>query len=254
MTTNDHIVKSFDDELEKLDEIIVRMGGLAEAQLASAVQALSRRDADLAERVIRNDDAIDELESQLDVTAVNLLALRQPMANDLRRVVSALKIASDIERIGDYAKNVAKRVRVLCQIPPVRPAFAIPRMAGLAQSIIKDTLDAYVAQDAQKAIEVWTRDEEVDEMYNSLFRELLTYMMEDPRHITPCTHLLFIAKNIERIGDHATNVAETIHYRVTGTHMEGGRPKGDATSFQVVLTPDEEAESRERAGHEGGHA
>ncbi len=254
MTGSDHIVKSFDDQLEKLDEIIVRMGGLAEAQLASAVQALSKRDTELAMRVIKSDDAIDELENQLDVIAVNLLALRQPMANDLRRVVSALRIGSDIERIGDYAKNVAKRVQVLCRTPPVQPAYAIPRMAGLAQSIIKDTLDAYVAQDAQKAIDAWIRDEEVDEMYNSLFRELLTYMMEDPRHITPCTHLLFIAKNIERIGDHATNVAETIHYLVTGERMEGGRPKGDATSFQVVRTPDEEAESRERARRDGGVA
>ncbi|MCG8360005.1 MAG: phosphate signaling complex protein PhoU, partial [Kiloniellales bacterium] len=198
MSANEHIVRSFDEELEDLNEIIVRMGGLAEAQLASAIEALSKRDAELAVRVIKSDDAIDSLETQVDIKAVNVLALRQPMAVDLRRVVSALKIASDLERIGDYAKNVAKRVQVLCQSPPVRPAFAIPRMAQLAQTIIKDTLDAYVAGDVRKADEVWLRDEEIDEMYTSLFRELLTYMMEDPRHITPCTHLLFIAKNIER--------------------------------------------------------
>ena len=239
MSANEHIVRSFDEELEDLNEIIVRMGGLAEAQLASAIEALSKRDAELAVRVIKSDDAIDSLETQVDIKAVNVLALRQPMAVDLRRVVSALKIASDLERIGDYAKNVAKRVQVLCQSPTVRPAFAIPRMAQLAQTIIKDTLDAYVAGDVRKADEVWLRDEEIDEMYTSLFRELLTYMMEDPRHITPCTHLLFIAKNIERIGDHATNIAETIHFMVTGERMEGGRPKSDVTSFQAVNAPDD---------------
>ncbi|MGF1611739.1 MAG: phosphate signaling complex protein PhoU, partial [Kiloniellales bacterium] len=150
----EHIVKSFDEELEQLNEIVVRMGGLAEAQLADAIQAVSRRDGDLADRVIEGDRAIDELEQKLEHNAINLLARRQPMANDLRAVVSALKIASDVERIGDYAKNIAKRAHVLAQLPPVPPASAIPRMAGLAQSIIKDTLDAYVAGDAEKAIDV----------------------------------------------------------------------------------------------------
>jgi len=234
----EHIVKSFDEELEQLNEIVVRMGGLAEAQLADAIQAVSKRDGDLADRVIDGDRAIDELEQKLENNAIKLLARRQPMANDLRAVVSALKIASDVERIGDYAKNIAKRAHVLCQLPPVPPAYAIPRMAALVQSIIKDTLDAYVAGDAEKALDVWLRDEEVDEMYTGLFRELLTYMMEDPRNITPCTHLLFIAKNIERMGDHATNVAETIHYMVTGKRMEGRRPKGDETSFQLVTAPE----------------
>ena len=165
---------------------------------------------------------------------MRVLALRQPMATDLREVIAALKISSDLERIGDYAANVAKRVVALNQIPPIPTAKAIPRMARLAQNIIKDTLDAYTARDAERAIDVWHRDEEIDEMYTGLFRELLTYMMEDPRNITPSTHLLFIAKNIERIGDHATNVAEIIHYLVTGQRMVGGRPKGDTTSFQVI--------------------
>ena len=236
-TGTEHIVSSFDEELEQLNEIVVRMGGLAEAQLSDAILSISRRDGDLADRVIKSDRTIDDLEQKLEDNAINLLARRQPMANDLRAVVAALKIASDLERIGDYAKNIAKRAHALCQTPPVPPAYAIPRMARLVESIIKDTLDAYIAGDAEKAIDVWMRDEEVDEMYTGLFRELLTYMMEDPRNITPCTHLLFIAKNIERMGDHATNVAETIHYKVTGQRMEGGRPKGDESSFQVVEAP-----------------
>jgi phosphate transport system protein len=237
MTAPDHIVRSFDDELKALSQVVTRMGGLAETQLATAVEALKHRDTDLAVRVVRGDAAIDALEEELDERAVRLLALRQPMATDLREVISALKISGDLERIGDYAANVAKRVMALNQIPPIPPAGAVPRMARMAQNIIKDTLDAYAARDAERAIDVWHRDEEVDEMYTGLFRELLTYMMEDPRNITPSTHLLFIAKNIERIGDHATNIAETIHYLVTGRRIVGGRPKGDKTSFQVVEPP-----------------
>ena len=229
----EHIVKSFDDELESINGTILRMGGLAEAQLATAIDALSRRDIELATKVVASDERIDELEQSLNETAVAILARRQPMANDLRLVVAALKIASDIERIGDYAKNIAKRVQPLCQIPPAPPAHAIPRMAQLTMGIIKDTLDAYVAKDADKARAAWYRDAEVDEMHTSLFRELLTYMMEDPRAITPGIHLLFIAKNIERIGDHATNIAELINYQVTGQQMEGGRPKGDDSSFHL---------------------
>jgi phosphate transport system protein len=213
------------------------MGGLAETQLATAIEALTRRDTALAEQVVLGDAAIDALEEELAERAVRLLALRQPMATDLREVIAALKISSDVERIGDYAANVAKRVMTLNQIPQIPHANSVPRMAKLAQNIIKDTLDAYATRDAERAIDAWHRDAEVDEMYTGLFRELLTYMMEDPRNITPSTHLLFIAKNIERIGDHATNVAETIHYLVTGQRMVGGRPKGDTTSFQVVEPP-----------------
>ncbi|MGH6949091.1 MAG: phosphate signaling complex protein PhoU [Kiloniellales bacterium] len=244
-----HIVKSFDEELQHLRDTVVRLGGGAESQLADAVAALSKRNSTLAGTVISNDETLDALERDIGDSAVRLLALRQPMANDLREVVSALKIGSDLERIGDYAANLAKRAIALNQLPMARPASAVPRMASLAQSIIKDTLDAFVRRDAQAAIDAWERDEELDEMYNGLFRELLTYMMEDPRNITPCTHLLFIAKNIERIGDHATNVCETIHYLVTGRQIEGGRPKGDKTSFQVVAPSqgnlDSEGEGKE---------
>lgn len=233
----DHIVKSYDEELRKLSTLIVQMGGLAESQLASAVEAVVKRDSDLAAQVVQGDGKIDTLRDQVDDFAIELLARRQPMANDLRVIVSALRISSEIERIGDYAKNVAKRSVALNQAPLVRPVHAIPRMAALVQALIKDTLDAYITADAAKADAVWARDEEVDELYTSLFRELLTYMMEDPRSITPCTHLLFIAKNIERIGDHATNIAELIHYTVKGEMITESRPKGDDTAYAVVNAP-----------------
>jgi phosphate transport system protein len=231
---SEHIVKSFDEELQGLKAVVLRMGGLAESQLAGAVEALVRRDSNLAGQVVAGDEAIDEMDRELDEKAMRTLALRQPMANDLREVIAALKISGDLERIGDYAKNVAKRTLALNQLTPHGTARSIPRMAKLVQAIIKDVLDAYANHDPNRAIDVWHRDEEVDEMYTALFRELLTYMMEDPRNITPCTHLLFIAKNIERIGDHATNIAETTHYLSTGKRIQGGRPKGDLSSFQVV--------------------
>jgi phosphate transport system protein len=211
-----HIVKSFDEELQRLRQTVAQMGGLVEAQLQAAVDALVKRDAEAAAKVVRDDARIDDLEQQLGNLVIRLLALRQPMAVDLRQIVSALKISSDLERIGDYA--------------------AIPRMARLVQQIIKDVLDSYVEQDAAKAIAAWQRDEEVDEMYTSLFRELLTYMMEDQRNIGPSIHLLFIAKNIERMGDHATNVAEDVHFLVHGRPLDQARPKGDQTSFTVVAT------------------
>ena len=233
-STPSHIVKSFDEELHDLNEIVIRMGGMAESQLATSIEALIKRDSELASRVVQQDAAIDALEERLDQDSVRVLALRQPMADDLREVVSALKISSDLERIGDYSKNVAKRVIAINQVAPMEPVSAIHRLGRLVQSIIKDTLDAYIARDAERAVDVWHRDAEVDEMYTGLFREILTYMMEDPRNITACTHLLFIAKNIERMGDHATNIAETIHFLVTGRRMEGGRPKGDTSSFAVV--------------------
>ncbi len=230
-TADPHIVKSFDEELQNLREVIVRMGGLAEAQLASAINALVKRDSDLAWKVVDSDVAIDELEQEVDDSAMRVLALRQPMADDLREVISALRMASDLERIGDLAKNIAKRATILSQVPAVQPTHAVPRMARLVQAIIKDTLDAYVDGDAEKAVSVWRRDEEVDEMYTSLFRELLTYMMEDPRNITPATHMLFIAKNIERMGDHVTSIADQVIYLVTGSMPDEVRPKGDRTSF-----------------------
>ncbi len=245
--TSEHIVKSFDEELQQLNAVVLRMGGVAEAQLAGSIEALVRRDTNLAERVVRGDEAIDQMESELDEQAIRTLALRQPMANDLREVISGLKISSDLERIGDYAKNIAKRTIALNQLSHHEAVRSIPRMAKLVQGIIKDVLDAYANQDSDRAMDVWHRDAEVDEMYTALFRELLTYMMEDPRNISPCTHLVFIAKNIERIGDHATNIAETIYYLATGERIEGGRPKGDMSSFQIINPEVAEASARAKA-------
>jgi phosphate transport system protein len=231
---SEHIVKSYDEELDRLNQIIVEMGGMAESQLAAAIEAVVKRDSDLATQVIQADDKVDRLERDLDNLAVRLLALRQPMAGDLRQVVAALKIASDLERICDYAANVAKRSIALAQSPPTQPAHALPRMANLALLLVKDVIDAYVERDADKALEVWNRDEELDEMYSSLFREFLTYMMEDPRNIGVYTHLLFMAKNIERIGDHATNIAEDLDYLVHGRPLDQVRPKGDRSSLELV--------------------
>lgn len=230
----EHTVKSYDEELKRLSTAIARMGGLAETQLASAIQAIVRRDAELAAGVVEGDTKVDEMEQEVDALAVKLLALRQPMAIDLRQIIGSLRIAADIERIADYAANVAKRAIALSQIAPLRPIHAVPRMGRVVQEMMKDVLDAFVSRDVAKAIAVWNRDEELDEMYSSLFRELLTYMMEDPRNITGSTHLLFIAKNIERIGDHATNIAETIHFLVQGAQLRAVRPKGDESSYAVV--------------------
>ncbi|MBK1664418.1 phosphate transport system regulatory protein PhoU [Rhodospirillum rubrum] len=224
--STEHTVRSFDEELKTLVKTVLRMGGLAEAQLANAVQALVRRDSDLAGRVVSSDGRIDAIEQEINDFAIRMLALRQPMADDLRGIVGALKISSDLERIGDYASNVGKRTLVLNQLAPVKPVTTIPTMARLVQDMVKDTLDAYVERDLDKAVMAWSRDDEVDELYTSLFRELVTYMMEDPRTITACTHLMFIAKNIERIGDHATNIAETVHYLVSGNPLRAARPKG----------------------------
>jgi len=227
---SEHIIKSYDEELRRLDNAITQMGGLAETQLASAIEAVVKRDSRLAADVVEADARVDQLEHDIESLALRLLALRQPMAVDLRQILAALKTASDLERIADYATNVAKRSIVLNQAPPVKPAFSIPRMGRLGQAMIKDVLDAYVERDADKALLVWARDEELDEMYTSLFRELLTYMIEDPRNITACTHLLFMAKNLERIGDHATNIAETLYFMVHGTPLAMARPKRDWTT------------------------
>src|SRR5581483_10301657 len=230
----EHIIKSYDEELSRLSKMIVEMGGLAESQLASALDAVSRRDSALAVQVIEGDAEVDGIERELDNLAIRLLALRQPMARDLREIFVALKIGSDLERICDYAANVAKRSIALSQTPPIQAIHALPRMAHLALRLIKDVIDAYVAHDADKALAVWRADEELDEMYASFFRELLTYMMEDPRNIGASTHLLFMAKNIERIGDHATNIAENLYYLVHGTALTETRPKGDKSSLEVV--------------------
>ena len=230
----EHTVKSYDEELARLKNLIIEMGGLAEFQLASAVQSVTRRDSTKAAQVIEDDSRVDDLEREVEALVIRLLALRQPMAEDLRRIITALKLASDLERIGDYAKNIAKRAIALSQTAPVRPTAGVGRIGKLALEIIKEILDAYTREDAAKARAMRERDEEIDELYTSLFREVLTYMIEDARNITACTHLLFIAKNIERIGDHATNVAEQIHYLVEGVPLEAERPKGDEASYTVV--------------------
>ena len=230
-----HIVKSFDDELKAIDTTLAEMGGMAEAQLAKAVRALVRRDAEMAHEVIAEDKRIDEMEAELDRDAVRLIALRQPMAEDLRVVITALKTSANLERIGDYAKNVAKRTITLSQMPPIgSTAHTIERMADLAQGLVGSVLDAYIRRDLAAADDARLRDEEVDHIHTSLFRELLTHMMEDPHNITACTHLLFIAKNVERIGDHATNIAEYVHFMVSGEVPEDERPKGDETSQAVA--------------------
>ena len=237
----EHTVKSYDTELTALSTTIAQMGGLAEAQLASAITAIARRDVGLAGKTIEADTRVDALERQVEEQCVRMLALRQPMASDLRRIVSSLRISNDLERVADYAANIAKRSIALSQAPVARPSFAIPRMGHLVQSQIKDCLDAFLREDEELARQVIERDAEVDEMYNSLFRELLTYMMEDPRWITLGAHLLFIAKNIERIGEHATNIAEQVFYSVTGETLVEDRAKGDETPYLTQEAVEEDS-------------
>jgi phosphate transport system protein len=227
---NEHIVKSYEDELNALTADCARMGGLTEAQVGDAIDAVVKRDQSLAQSVVGRDERLDVLEADIERKAIRLIALRQPMANDLRKTVAAMKIASNLERCGDLAKNIAKRTLVLNEAEPITPLTrSIERMGRLVLGRLKDVLDAYTGSDLDRALAVWSRDDEVDEHYNSLFRELLTYMMGDPRTITACAHLLFVAKNLERIGDHATNIAEIIHYEITGEDMiSSDRPKTDA--------------------------
>ena len=223
--TGEHIVKAYDEELQHLNNTIVEMAGLTEAQLEGAIQALVNRDAELAYHIIDDDDRIDELNYEVDTQAMRLLALRQPMALDLRNVVAALKISADLERIADYATNMARRTIPLTETETIGPIHVIPRMARLVMAMMNDVIDAYIAQDADKAHTIWEADGEVDAMYVSLFRELLTYMMEDARRITPCSHVLFMAKNIERMGDHITNICETIHFLVHGERLRQDRTR-----------------------------
>lgn len=236
---SDHIVKSFDDELNQLVNMIAEMGGLAENQLADAISALSKRDETMASNVIDQDVRLDTLEAGIDAQVIRMLALRQPQAVDLRSIIVALKISAELERIGDYAKNVAKRTLTLIQTPALSaPTNTIFRMGSIAGGMISNVIDAYLHMDVIKAEEVRARDHDVDQMHTSLFRELLTYMMEDPRNITACTHLLFIAKNIERIGDHATNIAENVHFLVAGEIPGGERTKSDLSSSTIVSLGD----------------
>ena len=229
-SSKEHIIKSYDDELTRLTGEIVRMGELSVTQLESAIDVVERRDERAAKRVVGNDDANDQLEQEISHDVVRLLALRAPMAGDLRNVFAALRIAADIERIGDYAANVAKRSIPLSMVAPVAPVGGLGLLAELAASEVREVLLAYRDRDAERAYQVWKDDVVLDEAYTGYFRQLLTYMMEDPRNITPCTHLLFMAKNIERIGDHATNIAENIWYQVNGEPLTAQRAKRDFTS------------------------
>ncbi|WP_426664238.1 phosphate signaling complex protein PhoU [Rhodanobacter aciditrophus] len=229
-TGKEHIIKSYDDELARLTGELVRMGELAVGQLEAAIDVVERRDERAAQHVVGNDDAIDQLEQEISHDVVRLLALRAPMAGDLRNVFAALRIAADIERIGDYAANVAKRSIPLSMAAPINPTSGLAHLAELAAAEVREVLQAYRDRDAERAYQVWKDDVELDDAYTGYFRQLLTYMMEDPRNITPCTHLLFMAKNIERIGDHATNIAENVWYQVTGEPLTAQRNKRDLTA------------------------
>ena len=231
---SDHIVKSYDEDLSQLKTMLAQMGGLVEQQLDDAIDALTRRDTALADRVIQNDERVDVLEHQIEEKAILTIAKRQPVARDLREIMVAIRMASDLERMGDLAKNTAKRTHAMSDQLPRKMMAGVTRMGRLAQVELKNILDAYSRSDAEMAMEVWRSDEELDALYNSIFRELLTYMMEDPRNISICTHLLFGAKNMERIGDHATNIAENIHYLVHGKPLAEGRPKKDVTSAMRI--------------------
>ena len=228
---SEHIVKSYDEDLNHLAAEVARMGGLTEAEVSDALETVTRRDTTLAQSVIERDQKLDALNAEIERKSIRLIALRQPVAQDLRRAVSAMKIASNLERCGDLAKNIAKRGVVLAESEPITPLTrSIDRMGKLVAGRLKDVLDAYTGGEVERARAVWSRDDEVDEHYNSLFRELLTYMMADPRTIAACAHLLFIAKNLERIGDHATNIAEIVYYEITGQDLPVDRPKGAFSS------------------------
>ncbi len=230
-----HIASAFDRDLETIQALIMKMGGLVETAILDSATSLADRDAELAEKVRKQDKVIDALEEQVNEECARLIALRAPTASDLRTVLTVLKISGNLERCGDYAKNIAKRTSVLTEMPSVDGSTAsIKRMSREVQLMLHDALDAYIHRDAKLAEQVILRDEDVDQMYNALFREFLTHMMEDPRNITSCMHLHFIAKNIERMGDHVTSVAEQVIYLVTGSMPEEGRPKGDNTSVTVL--------------------
>ncbi|MFS4583364.1 phosphate signaling complex protein PhoU [Phaeobacter sp. C3_T13_0] len=226
-----HIASAFDRDLEAIQAQIMKMGGLVEAAIMDAARALETRDEELAQQVRKGDVAIDGLEELINEEAARVIALRAPAAVDLRLVLSVIKISGNLERIGDYAKNIAKRTAVLAQAPNVsESASAMRRMAREVELMLKDALDSYIQRDVELAQDVIARDRDVDQMYNALFREFLTFMMEDPRNITPCMHLHFIAKNVERMGDHVTSIAEQVVYLVTGDKPEDDRQKADTTS------------------------
>jgi len=230
----EHTAKAFDVDLQELNKYVAEMGGLVEKALADAVDALVRLDTGLAAHVVAVDSTIDTLQREIEEKSILTIARRQPMAIDLREIVSALRVSNDLERIGDLAKNIAKRVAELTgDFHPQKLIRGVEHMSALVLAQLKQVLDAYTGRDLNKALAVWKGDQEVDAMCTSLFRELLTYMMEDPRNITFCIHLMFSAKNIERAGDHATNIAETVYYMIEGRPIADARPKGDTTKLAV---------------------
>ena len=224
-TSSGHTIKAFDEDLDRLRALISQMGGLAEHAIRESMRCLVQRDLAGAEKIVENDKKLDALEIETEKRAVRLIALRAPMAGDLRDVVAAMKISSVVERIGDYAKNIAKRVPLLDKVHNIEPVSLMPEMARIATEMVHDVLNAFVERDAEAAVRVVERDRAVDDFYNSIFRALLTFMMENPNNIGQSTHLLFIAKNIERVGDHATNIAEMVYYASTGQHL-ADRPRG----------------------------
>jgi len=231
----EHTAKAFDGDLQDLARMVAEMGGLAEKQVADSVDALAKRDSALAQRITQADSNIDGLQREIEEKAVLTIARRQPMAVDLRDIVGALRIANDLERIGDLAKNIAKRVIALNgEFPPPKLIRGVEHMTDLVLGQLKAVLDAYARRDLAKAMAVWRGDEEIDAVCTSVFRELLTYMLEDPRNITFCIHLMFCAKNVERMGDHATNIAETVHYVIDGRPIAESRPKGDTTTLAAL--------------------
>ncbi len=229
----EHLISSYEQEFVRLRELTGHMGGLVEKQLTLAATALLSLDSEAATRAVELDPAVDALEREVEQFAIRMIALRQPVGDDLRRLVAAMRASVDLERIGDYAANVARRSLILGQFRMAHGLTALGHMTRLVQDSLKLIIDAMGESDAEKAIQVWRSDRAIDDLYNTIVRELVTYMMEDPRNITPCMHLLFVAKNLERIGDHATNIAETIHYAVTGEVMSEARPKGNVEAYLV---------------------
>jgi phosphate transport system protein len=231
----EHTLKVFDEELHEIARNVAELGGLAEKEVADSLVALATRDTDLAQRVVAGDNLIDDLQREIEEKAVLTIARRQPMAVDLREIVGALRVSNDLERIGDLAKNIGRRVIALDgDFPPPKLVRGVQHMADMVLRQLKQVLDAYAARDLDRALDVWKGDEDIDAICTSLFRELLTYMMEDPRNITFCIHLMFCAKNIERMGDHATNIAETVHYMIQGRPIADKRPKRDTTGFATM--------------------
>jgi phosphate transport system protein len=235
-TRVDHTAKAFDTDLQDITRKVAEMGGLVEQQIADAIQALVGRDLEMGERVIAIDPQVDALQREIEEKAILTIARRQPMAVDLREVVGAMRVCNDLERIGDHAKHLGKRVVALDgDFYPQKLIRGVEHMAELVSAQLKQVLDSYASRDLATALTVWKGDEEIDSMCTSLFRELFTYMMEDPRNITFCMHLMFCAKDIERMGDHATNIAETVYYMIEGRQITDQRPKGDPTNFGAAL-------------------